>query len=174
MRILLISLFAIAANPAGAAMTGGVFSVPLVSPLSGGGSSSGGAYSVSSSVGAPAYSSSSPSGGSFTLYSGGGSALLVITDTARGDLGAAHCYPVPFKSALGHTKITFTGLTRSAVVRVYTVSGELVRTLEKNDNGETLDWDLRNSRGQQVASGVYVYVVKSGSQKNNGKLMGIW
>ncbi|MDA8244419.1 MAG: T9SS type A sorting domain-containing protein [Elusimicrobia bacterium] len=176
MRILLSSLLLAAAGvtPAFAAMTGGVFSVPLVAPLSGGGPASGGAYSVSSSVGAPAYSAASPSGGAFSLYSGGGSALLVIAVTARGDLGAAHCYPVPFKSALGHTKITFTGLTRSAVVRIYTVSGELVSTLEKNDIGETLDWDLRNSRGQQVASGVYVYVVKSGSQKNSGKLMVIW
>ena len=59
-------------------------------------------------------------------------------------------------------------------MRVYTVSGELVRALEKNDAGETLDWDLKNSRGQAVVSGVYVFTVKSGSQKNTGKLMVIW
>ena len=174
MKALLIIFIAAAAVPAGAAMTGGSYSVPLAGAFSGGGTATGGAYSVSSSVGAPAYSPAAPSGGTFSLYSGGGQALLVITDAARGDLGAAHCYPVPFKSALGHTKITFTGLTRAAVVRIYTVSGELVRTLEKNDGGETLDWDLRNSRGELVASGVFVYVVKSGARKNSGKLMVIW
>ena len=157
-----------------AAMSGGSFSVPLVFSVSGGGAASGGAFTVSAvSMGGPSFASSAMTGGSFSLAAGGAPAVVII-EAASANLGAAHCYPVPFKPSAGHTRITFTGLTRQARVRVYTVSGELVRTLEKNDGGETLDWDVRNSRGQNVASGVYVFTVKSGGETATGKLMVIW
>ena len=81
---------------------------------------------------------------------------------------------MPFKPSAGHTSIIFTALTRLASVRIYTISGELVRSLEKNDLGETLEWDVKNSQGRNVASGVYIFTVKSGSQKASGKLMIIW
>lgn len=172
---LLLPLLLAFAPGSRAALTGGAYSVPFVVSLSGGGPAAGGSFTLSAmNLGGPSFSSAAPAGGAFSVVTGGAPALLLITAAARGDLGAAHCYPVPFRQSEGHTKITFTGLTRSASVRVYTVSGELVRTLEKNDAGETLDWDLKNSRGQAVASGVYVYTVKSGSQKNTGKLMVIW
>lgn len=168
------ALLAVLPGGAYAIMSGGSFSVPVISSLSGGGAVSGGAFSVSAmSLGGPSFSSSPPSGGSFSLASGAAPAVVII-ETARSGLGAAHCYPVPFRPALGHTRITFTALTRAALVRIYTISGELVRTLEKNDSGETLDWDARNSRGERLASGVYIFTVKSGGQSADGKLMIIW
>jgi len=172
---LLLPLLLAFAPGAYAALSGVAHTVSLRVSRSGGGPASGGAFSVSAmNLGGPSFSSAAPAGGAFSVITGGAPALLLVTAAARGDLGAAHCYPVPFRRAEGHTKITFTGLTRSASVRVYTVSGEQVRALEKNDAGETLDWDLKNSRGQAVASGVYIFTVKSGSQKNTGKLMVIW
>jgi len=157
-----------------AAMSGGSFTVPLVFSVSGGAPSAGGAFSISAvSMGGPVAPSAALTGGSFSLAAGGAPAVVII-EAANATLGAAHCYPVPFKPSAGHTRITFTGLTRQARVRVYTVSGELVRTVEKTDGGETLDWDVRNSRGQNVASGVYVFTVKSGGESATGKLMVIW
>lgn len=156
-----------------AAMSGGSFSVPALAALSGGGSASGGSFSASSSLGGPSFSAAAPAGGSFSVITGGAPAIVTVS-AARGGLGAAHCYPVPFRPATGHTVITFTGLTRQASVRVYTISGELVRALEKNDAGETLSWDARNASGSPVASGVYFYVVKGGGQTASGKLMVIW
>ncbi|MEK7720885.1 MAG: hypothetical protein AAB359_00690, partial [Elusimicrobiota bacterium] len=67
--------------------------------------------------------------------------------------------------------ITFTNLTYSARVRIYTISGELVRTLDKNDSGKTLDWDVRNARDSAVDSGVYLWLIESAVQKKKGKLM---
>lgn len=170
-----VALFLALSAPAGAApMTGGAFSVPLFSTLSGGGSASGGAFAAGPlSMGGPSYSSVAPSGGAFSLASGAAPALVII-DSARAGLGAAHCYPVPFRPAAGHTKITFTGLTRQASVKIYTVSGELVRSLQKNDTTDSLDWDAKNSRGQQAASGVYFFTVKGGGETATGKLMIIW
>lgn len=167
-------LLAALPGAAGAAMSGGQFEVPTLSSLSGGGPASGGAFALASvNLGGPSFSAAGLTGGNFSLETGATPAVIII-EAARGTLGSAHCYPVPFKPAAGHTAITFTGLTRAARVRIYTVSGELVRTLDKNDSGETLGWDVKNSRGENVASGVYFYIVKSGSQTAKGKLMVIW
>ena len=163
-----------APRAAAAALGGGAYTVPVLAALSGGAAATGGAFSAAAlNLGGPSYSLTPPAGGAFSLATGAAPAVVII-ESASATLGAAHCYPVPFKPSLGHTNITFTGLTRQARVRVYTVSGELVRTLDKNDGGETLAWDVRNARGQRVASGVYVYTVKSGGETATGKLMIIW
>jgi hypothetical protein len=173
-RIFFAAVLACLPGAVNAALSGGSFSVPALYSLSGGGAVSGGSFSVSAlNLGGPSFSSAAPAGGAFSLASGAAPAVLVVA-AARSGLGAAHCYPVPFRPALGHTVITFTALTRSASVRVYTISGELVRSLEKNDSGETLQWDARNSRGERVASGVYIFTVKSGRETADGKLMIIW
>lgn len=172
MSVLILCLLAAGVTRADAALTGGAFSVPFVASLSGGAPASGGAFTIAAvNLGGPSFSSAAPSGGVFSLAAGGAPALAPAPVAARGDLAAAHCFPVPFRRSEGHTKITFTALPRSVLVRIYTVSGELLRTLEKNDGGDTLDWDLKNSRGQEVVSGVYVYTVKGASRTAAGKLM---
>lgn len=157
--------------PANVPMTGGAFSAGLLVSVSGGSAASGGAFALAAvNMGGPSFSSSAPSGGTFSLETGAAPAVAVY-DTASADLSSAHCYPVPFRPEAGHTKITFTGLTQSASIRVYTLSGRLVRSLEKAGAGDTLDWDVRNSAGENLASGVYIFVVKSPSQTASGKLM---
>lgn len=154
-----------------AVMSGGSFSVPVLAALSGGAPASGGAFSLLAlNLGGPSFTGEQLSGGVFSLDPGAVQAVIV-TDTARADLGAAHCYPVPFKPSAGHLKITFIGLTRTARVRIFTLSGELVRALDKSDSGDFLDWDVKNSRGENAVSGVYYFTVKSGSQTSTGRLM---
>lgn len=157
-----------------ASMSGGGMSVPVFSTLSGGGSSAGGGFLLSAmNMGGASFSPASPSGGAFTLITGAAPALVLV-DTAASGLGGAHCYPVPFKPSAGHTAITFTGLPRQASIKIYSLSGQLVRSLEKNDAYNYFAWDARNSRGARVASGVYIYTIKSGGQRATGKLMIIW
>jgi len=152
-------------------LTGGAFSAALLATFSGGGAAAGGTLALSSvNLGGPVYSATALTGGAFSLQAGAAPAVTVYAP-ARPDLATAHCYPVPFRPAAGHTKITFTGLTSSARVQVYTLSGQLVRTLDKSGFGETLEWDVKNSRGQDLASGVYLFIVKSASQTETGKLM---
>ncbi|MDE2291180.1 MAG: S8 family peptidase [Elusimicrobia bacterium] len=50
-------------------------------------------------------------------------------------------------------------------VRVYTIAGQLVRDL-----GAKTTWDARNDHGNQVASGVYLVLVKLGSSTQTFKL----
>ncbi|MFH1863163.1 MAG: hypothetical protein ABH878_10185 [bacterium] len=72
------------------------------------------------------------------------------------------------------TKVMFTHLPQQCEIAIYTVSGNRVVTLQHNsETGDGyLFWDLRNHEGQNVAYGVYVYVVKTpDGSKSTGKLM---
>ncbi len=52
--------------------------------------------------------------------------------------------------------VTFSHLPAKATIRVFTLAGVLVRTLEKNDPAQFTTWDLQNEAGLPVASGVYL------------------
>lgn len=52
--------------------------------------------------------------------------------------------------------IKFTHMTRQATVRIFNLAGQIVQVLNKNDDSNQLLWDLRNSTGLRVASGMYI------------------
>jgi len=52
--------------------------------------------------------------------------------------------------------VTFSHLPAKATIRIFTLSGVLVRALEKNDPDQFTTWDLQNEAGLPVASGVYL------------------
>jgi hypothetical protein len=129
---------------------------------------SGGGMAVTPRAGAPTVG---------VALSGGG--IIVGPPVPAGlqyawDLSKAHAFPVPFRPSMGHTKITFTNLTRSATVTVYTVNGERVVSLGKFDTTGTMEWSpVANERGERVASGLYLFVVKDGmtGERKTGKLI---
>lgn len=168
---LFLLLAAAYSAPVRAVLTGGIRRISALSTASGGGSAANGAVALkAASIGGLTASGACMTGGSLSMTAGVVPAVVTFA-SAKGDLGAAHCYPVPFKPSAGHVKIKFTNLTRSARIRIYTISGELVRTLDKEDTGDSVDWDVRNSRGSAVDSGVYLYRIESAVQSKKGKLM---
>lgn len=61
----------------------------------------------------------------------------------------------------GERKIDFINLPAKCVVRIYTITGALVKTLEKDspmDDG-SLSWNLVTEDGMDIAYGVYIYHV---------------
>ncbi|MFH1563178.1 MAG: hypothetical protein ABIF11_07170 [Nitrospirota bacterium] len=100
---------------------------------------------------------------------------------APANLGNVIVYPNPFKpnSGLGHEYITFGSkkdvsrkLTSSATIKIYTISGDLVKTLEvtPQDDGQKV-WYANNDFGNKVASGVYIYmIINPQGEKCIGKL----
>jgi hypothetical protein len=61
----------------------------------------------------------------------------------------------------GERKIDFINLPPKCVVRIYTITGALVKTLEKDspmDDG-SLSWNLVTEDGMDIAYGVYIYHV---------------
>jgi hypothetical protein len=154
-----------------AVLSGGSLKVSALSLTSGAGTpSSGGTLTVSAGAIGQNLAGAAMTGGTLSV-TGGLVPVIVGAAAPKTDLSAAHCYPVPFKPSEGHTKITFQDLTGKAEIRIYTIAGELVRSLSKSDANDYFDWDVRNSKGEQLASGVFVYVIKAGGKTKKGKLM---
>lgn len=53
--------------------------------------------------------------------------------------------------------VTFTHLPNECTIRIFTVNGDLIRTLDHGPNGGPFEeWDLRNEHDIPVASGMYI------------------
>jgi len=77
----------------------------------------------------------------------------------------------------GGEHIEFRNLPSLATIRIYTMSGELVRTIEHGagdfgESGDAQRWDLKNDRGEKATSGVYIYHVSTSlnDETTNGYL----
>jgi hypothetical protein len=55
--------------------------------------------------------------------------------------------------------VTFNHLPTQATVRIFNLAGVLVRSLEKQDAGQFMYWDLNNDYGLPVASGLYIVYI---------------
>lgn len=105
-------------------------------------------------------------------------ALMGLPDT---DLTAAYAFPVPFRPNAGETArygswatgITFTNLPSYGTIKIYTISGDLVRTLDiaSLQSLSQVVWNVKNSAGAQVASGVYIWEITAGGNRKTGKLI---
>jgi len=56
--------------------------------------------------------------------------------------------------------VTFTNLPSVATIKIFAITGELIRTIDHNDNTTLHRWDLRNINGLPVASGVYIVYIE--------------
>jgi len=85
----------------------------------------------------------------------------------QADLSAVRVYPNPWRSDkhAAHPSITFDNLTLNTTVKIFTVSGHLVKKLSPQSSGlspDVVTWDLTNDSGDKVASGLYIYLITIG------------
>ena len=60
----------------------------------------------------------------------------------------------------------FTNLPQECRISIFTVTGEIVKVIERSSQFDGNEWwDLRTENNQEVAPGLYIYHVES----NNGK-----
>ncbi len=95
------------------------------------------------------------------------------TGGPRPDLEHVLVVPNPYRAREewdlpGTHGIHFVNLPERATIKIYTVAGDLVRKLEhfgldpaSHTSRDFEVWDLKNARGQDVASGIYMYRVES-------------
>ncbi len=90
------------------------------------------------------------------------------------DLSRVNVVPNPYylfaeyESSQFQRQIRFTNLPDKCTVRLFSLSGELVRTFEKDDAVQSwITWDTETDNGLPVASGIYIYIVTtpSGAEK---------
>jgi hypothetical protein len=96
---------------------------------------------------------------------------IIPTMPVAGNLANVKVVPNPYRGAadweewspsgirLG--RIYFTNLPAKCDIRIYTIAGDLVKTIKRNDNEYGAEpWDLTGESGVQVASGIYVYQIE--------------
>lgn len=67
--------------------------------------------------------------------------------------------PGPLATRRGEQRLQFRNLPPQCTVRIYTLVGELVQTIIKDDTRNFAEWDLLSYEGQRIAYGVYIYHV---------------
>jgi hypothetical protein len=55
--------------------------------------------------------------------------------------------------------VTFRRLPKQVTIKIYTINGDLIKTLEKNNNDPTLRWDMTNLEDVPIASGIYICLI---------------
>lgn len=91
-------------------------------------------------------------------------------------MGKVYAVPNPFiiKSGFDQEddKIAFFGLPEKCTIRIFSFAGNLVETLEHDERVFTHDWFQVSKAGQEIASGIYFYVVTTPSgEKYTGKFV---
>jgi hypothetical protein len=107
-----------------------------------------------------------------------------VAAATANDLRDVHTVPDPYyvrsayEASTDQKVLKFVGLPQRAIIRIYSVSGVLVRVLEHDatrfdptslSQGSEFDWDLRNRNNQVVASGVYFYHIEAGDARRVGR-----
>jgi hypothetical protein len=118
------------------------------------------AANVSNDVWQPRAASAEPDSHVFARSiepTGGPTANLVTVGVVPNPYRASEAWNQP-----GAHELHFINLPANARIRIYTLSGDLVRDLDHADPIRDFErWDLKNGVGRDVASGIYMYRVEA-------------
>jgi hypothetical protein len=90
--------------------------------------------------------------------SGAAAAVTSVRTGTFENLQAFSVYPNPWRVDLNASDpVTFANLPAGSTIKIFTVSGHFVKTLANTIPNTT--WDLTNDAGQNVASGIYIYLI---------------
>ena len=81
-----------------------------------------------------------------------------------------HPYPNPFRASEGHNQVIFTNLVGESDIKITTLSGDLIYE-QANIGPDEWSWNVKNSKGEDLAPGIYLYVIDFPAGSTNGKLM---
>jgi len=93
-----------------------------------------------------------------------------VVSVIAGDLGSVRVHPNPWISSQnGSQMIIFDHLTGQCTIKLFTLSGHWIKTLQSN--GGMAMWDRTNDSGDSAASGLYIYLITNDQgEKARGKL----
>ncbi len=82
------------------------------------------------------------------------------------DLSNVAAYPNPVNIAAGDGAVYFKRIPVDAIISIYTVGGDLVESFPFSRQDY---WNLKNSKGESIAGGIYIFLVESGNKSGVGK-----
>lgn len=184
---LLVIVFSISMSSiaVGFLMSGGNFTSLLTEIVNLGSKvgSSNGDISVIQSVGSMNLGGGKVTGGDYEVIGGGvGSGGMIPISGPSTNLDNVKVYPNPYKPGSGTTYdnsslgegIVFSNLTANANIKIFNIAGELVAEFNETDSDGMYLWNTRNSNGEKVASGVYIYFITNpadNKQKAKGRIV---
>lgn len=83
----------------------------------------------------------------------------------------ARPYPNPYRPSQGHTDMTIDQLPPGATVKIYSMNGQLVKSMTAGDEGEVVWAGVRNDDGAPVSSGVYFGVAEGNGESKMFKVI---
>ena len=86
------------------------------------------------------------------------------------DLSGIRVYPNPWYPARVPQGVVIDGLTNTAEIRIYAITGELVTSLSVAGGNGRITWNGTNSAGGNAASGIYIAVIRNGSEMKKVKI----
>jgi hypothetical protein len=87
---------------------------------------------------------------------------------ASAELVGVRVFPNPCRINRGDDSIAFDTLPANSQVKLFTVAGHWIKTLDAPSGSAS--WDLTNDSGERVASGIYLYHIKSPNGKKTGQV----
>ena len=66
-------------------------------------------------------------------------------------------------------QLKFNNLPAVCTIRIFTMAGDKVKTIEHNSDNGTETWDMRTDGNREIAPGMYIYQVKTTSAENIGR-----
>ena len=103
----------------------------------------------------------------YTLDASDIAALTGQTEVAEDALSRIGVTPNPYRGRSAYERdsndrlVRFVNLPEQAQIRIYTVAGTLIRTIDKSGLGSTIDWNLETENNLPVASGMYLIHVEA-------------
>jgi len=88
------------------------------------------------------------------------SLFQIMELTPGSDLSDIKIYPNPYRPNTHSGLMNFINLPPNTKIKIYTITGELVKKLKTSDNGMAY-WDALNENKEKAASGVYVAIFES-------------
>jgi len=94
--------------------------------------------------------------------------LLDDTATKKEGLKEVNIVPNPYYGVSGYetgqvdNKVKVTNLPKECTISIYTINGNLIRQVKKDNEISYFEWDLKNNYGIPIASGIYVIHIDAG------------
>ena len=88
--------------------------------------------------------------------------------TKREGLKDVNIVPNPYYGMSGYetgqvdNRVKITNLPRECIISIYTVNGNLIKQVQKDNDIPHFEWDLKNNYNIPIASGVYIIHVDAG------------
>ena len=98
------------------------------------------------------------------------------TGQQQSSLDSVKVVPNPYKASSlfevrYEDKIMFTNLPPAAEISIYTLDGDIVKTILHESGTDSEKWNLTSKNNQFVVSGLYYYVVRTDTEKKIGKFV---